>query len=131
MRLPVLMIALLAAPVPALAGPGYAIDWHTIDGGGGTSTGGVYTLSGTIGQPDASGPATGADHTLTGGFWASPAAPPCLADLDGNGLLDLADINTFVSGFLANDPIADLDGNGLFDLTDINTFVSAFLAGCP
>ena len=33
----------------------YAIDWHTIDGGGGTSTGGVYAVSGTIGQHDAGG----------------------------------------------------------------------------
>ena len=24
----------------------YSIDWHTIDGGGGTSTGGVYSVSG-------------------------------------------------------------------------------------
>jgi len=31
----------------------YSIDWSTIDGGGGTSTGGDYSLSGTIGQPDA------------------------------------------------------------------------------
>ena len=29
----------------------YSIGWFTIDGGG-TSTGGVYSLSGTIGQPD-------------------------------------------------------------------------------
>jgi len=28
-----------------------AIQWSTIDGGGGTSSGGAYTLSGTIGQP--------------------------------------------------------------------------------
>jgi len=34
----------------------YAIDWFTIDGGGGTSTGGAYTVSGTVGQPDASRP---------------------------------------------------------------------------
>jgi hypothetical protein len=29
----------------------YSIDWFTIDGGGGTSTG-VYSVSGTIGQQD-------------------------------------------------------------------------------
>ena len=33
----------------------YSIDWYKISGGGGTSTGGVYSVSGTIGQPDASG----------------------------------------------------------------------------
>jgi hypothetical protein len=38
----------------------YSIDWSTIDGGGGTSTGGVYSLSGSIGQPDASNAMTNA-----------------------------------------------------------------------
>ncbi len=52
----------------------YAIDWHTIDGGGGTSTGGVYSVSGTIGQPDASGPMTNGQYSVTGGFWALPTA---------------------------------------------------------
>jgi hypothetical protein len=59
----------------------YAINWHTIDGGGGTSTGGVYSVSGTIGQPDASQQTmTGGNYSLTGGFWAlyavqTPGAP--------------------------------------------------------
>jgi hypothetical protein len=48
----------------------YSIDWSTIDGGGGTSTGGVYAVSGTIGQHDAGGPMTGGNYSLTGGFWA-------------------------------------------------------------
>jgi hypothetical protein len=46
----------------------FAIDWFTIDGGGGTSTGGVYTVSGTIGQPDA-GTMSGGNYSLMGGFW--------------------------------------------------------------
>jgi len=49
----------------------HAIDWHTIDGGG-TSTGGVYSVSGTIGQPDAGGPMTNGLYSVTGGFWALP-----------------------------------------------------------
>jgi len=59
----------------------YAINWHTIDGGGGTSTGGVYSVSGTIGQPDASQQTmSGGSYSLTGGFWAlyavqTPGAP--------------------------------------------------------
>ena len=58
----------------------YSIDWFTIDGGGGTSTGGVYSVSGTIGQPDASGAVTGGNYSLTGGFWSlyavqTPGAP--------------------------------------------------------
>jgi hypothetical protein len=51
----------------------YSIDWFTIDGGGGTSSGGVYTLSGTIGQPDA-GRMAGGSYTLDGGFWAGAIA---------------------------------------------------------
>ena len=53
----------------------YSIPWSTIDGGGGTSTGGVYSVSGTIGQPDASTtPMTNGQYSVTGGFWALPAA---------------------------------------------------------
>jgi hypothetical protein len=46
----------------------YSIDWFTIDGGGGTSTGALYSVSGTIGQPDAGGPLSGGNYSLTGGF---------------------------------------------------------------
>jgi len=52
----------------------YAINWHTIDGGGGTSTGGVYSVSGTIGQPDAGATMTNGQYAVTGGFWALPTA---------------------------------------------------------
>jgi hypothetical protein len=48
----------------------YNIDWSTVDGGGGTSTGGVYSVSGTIGQPDAGGTMSGGVYTLDGGFWS-------------------------------------------------------------
>src|SRR5258707_2491747 len=51
----------------------YSIDWFTVDGGGGTSTGGVYSVSGTIGQPDA-GQMAGGNFTLNGGFWGIIAA---------------------------------------------------------
>ena len=69
-------IALLAFLTGALSASAqtYSIDWFTIDGGGGTSTGGVYSLSGTIGQPDAGGPMTGGTYSLVGGFWALPFA---------------------------------------------------------
>jgi hypothetical protein len=52
----------------------YSIDWHTIDGGGGTSTGGVYSVTGTIGQPDAGAAMVGGQYSLIGGFWALPTA---------------------------------------------------------
>jgi hypothetical protein len=48
----------------------YSMNWHTIDGGGGTSTNGQYSMTGTIGQPDAGGTMTGGSYSLTGGFWS-------------------------------------------------------------
>ena len=48
----------------------YTVDWYKISGGGGTSTGGTYAVSGTIGQPDASGAMTGGGYSVTGGYWA-------------------------------------------------------------
>ena len=48
---------------------GYDLSWYTIDGGGATfSTGGSYSLGGTIGQPDA-GMMSSGSYTLLGGFW--------------------------------------------------------------
>jgi len=51
-------------------GQSYSIDWSKIAGGGGTSTGGTYQVSGTIGQPDAGGAMTGGGYSLIGGFWS-------------------------------------------------------------
>ena len=51
----------------------YLIDWYKVAGGGGTSTGGVYSVSGTIGQPDA-GHMSGGNYSLDGGFWGIIAA---------------------------------------------------------
>ncbi len=49
----------------------YSISWYKVAGGGGTSSNGPYTVSSTIGQPDASGARTGGPHySLTGGFWS-------------------------------------------------------------
>jgi hypothetical protein len=47
-----LLVALLLSGICAHA-QNFSIDWFTIDGGGGTSTGGLYSVIGTIGQPDA------------------------------------------------------------------------------
>jgi len=61
-----------ALSLPAFAQ--YSIDWYKIAGGGGTSTGGVFSVSGTIGQAEAGGPMTNGQYSVTGGFWVLPAA---------------------------------------------------------
>lgn len=80
--LAVLSLLFSAAP-PARAQ--YAIDWHALASGG-VSSGGPYTLSGTVGQPEA-GLTTlaGGSYSLEGGFWAAtvepivPLEPPVLS----------------------------------------------------
>jgi hypothetical protein len=74
------LILLAAVLLPIAASAQYSIDWSTIDGGGGTSSNGQFTVSGTIGQPDA-GTMSGGNFSLTGGFWSllavvqTPGAP--------------------------------------------------------
>jgi hypothetical protein len=67
-----LLFCLLSSVFCPLVSAQYSIDWSTIDGGG-TSTGGVYCVTGTIGQPDA-GKMSGGNFTLDGGFWGVIAA---------------------------------------------------------
>jgi hypothetical protein len=79
MALIVAALSLAAAPRHA-SGP-FGLKWSTIDGGGGTSTGGVFRVRATIGQPDAGPVASGGPFTVTGGFWSfvsvvqTPGAP--------------------------------------------------------
>jgi len=71
--LAVCLLLLAASTVLAQSGGGYDLSWSTVDGGGETfSSGGVYTLGGTAGQPDA-GLLTGGSYTLGGGFWGGGA----------------------------------------------------------
>jgi hypothetical protein len=78
--LPVL-VALSFVVVSVLHAQSYSINWFKVAGGGGTSTGGTYQVSGTIGQHDAGGPMTNGQYSLIGGFWSvitvvqTPGAP--------------------------------------------------------
>lgn len=78
-----LYFCFLFSPLGFVALAQYAIPWHTIDGGGGRSPGGIYSVTGTIGQLDAGGPMTNGQYAVTGGFWALPIpvqrpTRPCL-----------------------------------------------------
>jgi hypothetical protein len=82
-------ICLVLAALSAKA-QSYSVDWYKVAGGGGTSTGGTYTVSGTIGQPDASGAMSGGNYSVTGGYWAlvnvvqTPGAPTLNIGHSGN-----------------------------------------------
>ena len=86
----------------------YSVDWYKIAGGGGTSTNGQYSISGTIGQHDASGAMTNGQYSVTGGFWAminvvqTPGAPTLYISHNGNAVTvywqDVAGWNLVQSG---------------------------------
>lgn len=89
----------------------YSVDWYKISGGGGTSTGGTYAVSGTIGQHDAGTTMTNGQYSVTGGFWAlieavqTPGAPTLYISRSGNAVTvswqDVSGWNLIQSGNLA------------------------------
>ncbi len=87
-------ICLFGLLIPALGqAQSYSIDWYKVAGGGGTSTNGPYSLSGTVGQQDASTAMTGGNYSLTGGFWSlisvvqTPGAPNLTITQSGNSVI--------------------------------------------
>ncbi|QOJ01517.1 MAG: hypothetical protein HRU70_13900 [Phycisphaeraceae bacterium] len=111
----------------------FEITWHTIDGGGGRSTGGTFAVTGTIGQWDA-GTVTGGVFEIRGGFWDLPGEPTCPADFNGDGFVDFFDFQDFVDCFegVFCPPGKDADFNldGFVDFFDFQDFVDAFEIGC-
>jgi len=123
------MMLLLVLTVSAAGSESaYVLDWFTIDGGGGTSSGGPYTLTGTIGQPDAAYSA-GGSYELLGGFW--PGGPLCF--------VDFYSFSRFAENWLetpcnpGNDWCggADLNQKDGVDSVDLKLFVEEWLYYCP
>lgn len=56
----------------------------------------------------------------------------CLADVNGDGALNLGDFGAFQTAFALNDHRrADFDGDGVLTLADFGSFQTAFAQGCP
>ncbi len=124
---------LIARSAPSAGGP-FELVQYTVDCGGGTSTGGVFEMSGTIGQSDASPASVGAAYQLTGGFFAGaglPAAEPCPGDLDDDGLVDAADLAQVLAAWgPAPGSPADLDGDDDVAASDLAMLLAAW-GVCP
>jgi hypothetical protein len=90
MKIFIAILILAAMTALSASAQSYSINWYKVAGGGGTSTGGTYSVSGTIGQPDASSTMTGGNYSLTGGFWAlisavqTPGAPTLYISYSAN-----------------------------------------------
>ena len=107
----------------AQSGGDYDLSWYTIDGGGGVSSGGGYTVRGTVGQPDA-GTMVGGDYVLEGGFWAGWS--PCR--------VDMADLTYFLSYWLDGPDSgipADFNGDEYVNLEDFAYLSSYWMHCCP
>ena len=132
-----LSLILLLVVVAETARAQFSIDWFTIDGGGGASSGAGFQVAGTIGQPDAQTPPvmTGGAFQLPGGFWPVTQSCFCLGDMNGDGVKDGSDIQLFVACQLAsgNCACADVDQANGVNLNDVLAFVNALIAGpsCP
>ena len=102
----------------------YEINWYTIDGGGGASSGGDFTLTGTIGQPDAAY-SRGGNYELLGGFW--PGGPLCFVDFE-----HFARFAEYWSEKGIGLP-ADLheDEKNTVNWLDLKVFVEEWLCYCP
>ena len=104
----------------------FDIDWFTIDGGGGLSTGSGFELEGTIGQFDAGQAMSGGGFTLTGGFWTGSTSAVLLGDVNCDGSINLLDVAPFVeaisSGIFVSK--ADINQDGSVNLLDVEPFIN-------
>ncbi len=54
----------------------------------------------------------------------------CIADRNGDGVVDFNDFLAFMNDYNAGDPRADLNGDGIVDFNDFLAFINLFNAGC-
>jgi hypothetical protein len=102
----------------------YDISWYTIDGGGGRSIGGPFTLTGTIGQPDAAY-SRGSSYELLGGFW--PGGPLCFVNFEHYARF--AELWLVTGTGLPADLY--LDEHNIVNGLDLQVFVDYWLCYCP
>lgn len=135
------VLALILALTTVAWADDFEIGWWTVDGGGHMwSTGGGFSLGGTIGQPDANpGPLTSEALSLVGGFWAV-ILPLCTSfapvDFDQDCDVDADDFTKFDACFtgpaiLGPPPsgctaerfnTVDFDDDGDVDQSDFSVF---------
>jgi hypothetical protein len=117
---------------PAARAQSFTINWYTIDAGGGTSVGGAYTLTATIGQFDAGAPMSGGPFLLEAGYWPGLSGPPpCRADFNNDTRVNSQDFFDFLGAFFAQHPSADFNADRAINSQDFFDFLAVFFAGCP
>jgi len=62
---------------------------------------------------------------------AQVPVPDCPADVNGDGIVDLNDLNIVLTNFGQTTSIGDTNSDGIVDLDDLNAVLSAFGTSCP
>ncbi|MGH7132359.1 MAG: GC-type dockerin domain-anchored protein [Phycisphaerales bacterium] len=121
-----------------------SVPQYVIAGGGGTSSGGGYSVSGTIGQPVV-GISVNGSTSVNSGFWGSVSIACGLADvaslggqIGADGALTVDDIVVYLAQFFANNlSVADIAGlggsatpDGQITADDLVLFLAQFFQGC-
>jgi hypothetical protein len=128
------LIAVAALSCAALS-PALDASWNTTSSGG-RSTGGTYTVTGTIGEP-ANGRMSGGGYEVTGGFIAvflaeQPPDPPEFhpADINQDGVVNAVDVQLVINAALGLSIVpynADINGDGTVNAVDVQLVINAAL----
>lgn len=118
MRIKLFILVLLSGALRAE----YSIGRYSMSGGGGTSSGGTYIVTGTIAQAEA-GYSEGGVYEVFSGFW--PAHLSCVVDLADFANFALDWLQTGAG--LAGDLYADENVN----MADFAEFMDFWLYYCP
>ena len=111
-------------------GVGYDLSRQTAHGGGAMrAVGGMYELSGTIGQPEA-GVSTGAAYQMSAAFWF-PVAPGDAGEDGSVGLWDYAEFQVCSTGPGGGAPreecqVFDVNHSGTIDLGDFAAIQTSY-----
>jgi hypothetical protein len=119
--------------------------WTALDGPGGIGVDGpspqFTEVSAFAAWNDGHGPALviGGNFDTAGGrsapylaMWRGrPNDPTCIADLNGDGVLDFFDVQLFLGLYAAQDAAADINGDGAIDFFDVQVFLAVYSGGCP
>lgn len=125
MRHLILCLALPLLSAATVMAQSYSITSSTVSGGGGTSSGGVYAITGAIAQPVSSAPSTGGTYSLSGGFFSQYVAlqqtgAPHLTIRNVGANVQIV-WNSNVPGWVLQANSTDLSNAGWFDVVGTPT----------
>jgi len=111
-------------------------EWHDVAGGleCGTTQGAFALLGVPADSPFGPSLFAGGSFTQAGGqptnYIAEYRGCHCVADFNGDGLVDSRDVLAFLNAWTGGDGRADIDGNGVIDTRDVLAFLNLWVAGC-